>query len=542
MMHAKIPFLNPLSKNPSPMYQLVLLSALSGLLLVVPYLLPEAYFLSWFALVPILIAIEQLQYHPKQLLKVYFLGLVCGFVSYVCGTYWITDFLILFKSYAGVQGFLVSCAFWIYCAQLPALLFVSFSWLRRTVLVHEFLLFPLLLIAFYTAFPMVLMPQLGESQSEFLVAIQATEFFGVQGLDGLIALANIFIVHLILAKSRKAPFAVAIVLISLWFSYGIYANISWQKRIASWDSVRIGIVQANDAPSLRAINSHLGYSRAYPPEMEMTERLTIAGAELVVWPESRYKNYFDSKDIKQSFIRSVKQMQSNLIFQDLENTQSPDGNKRFNSVVFIARDGKQAPPYRKNIRVPFGEYMPEFQSAPFLTSWLRKALGEFNSEISPGNGPVSFSVEGKKIIPLICYETLFPSFVAEAVSSNGRGSILLGLSNDSWFGETLQAGQHLNASKLRAVENRLPFILALNGGPSLVVMPNGEVLFQTDAFQAGGYLVDMPYSENSGGSFFSRHPYLFLYTIYCLLGVIILLAAIKTLSLSFINKNKNINK
>ena len=98
--------------------------------------------------------------------------------------------------------------------------------------------------------------------------------------------------------------------------------------------------------------------------------------------------------------------------------------------------------------------------------------------------------------------------------------MLVGLSSDGWFGSTLQPYQHINSSILRAVENRLPFVHVLNNGPSIVAMPNGEVIFTTDANQAGGYIVDVPYHRNTQGSFFSHYPNLFINTVYFVLFMI----------------------
>ena len=130
------------------------------------------------------------------------------------------------------------------------------------------------------------------------------------------------------------------------------------------------------------------------------------------------------------------------------------------------------------------------------------------------------------IIPLICYETMFPTFVGKAVSealtNDQTGGLLVGLSSDGWFGLTHQPYQHVNNSILRAVENRLPLVHVLNNGPSIVVMPNGNVIFTTDAHQTGGFIVDVPYGEKSRGSFFSHHPLLFIYTVYGLMSLICL--------------------
>lgn len=515
----------------------------SGVLLAVPFLVDSAYLLSWFAFVPILVAMEKLHLSKYKFIKVYCLGLLFGLASYICAVYWVADFLVLFKNYLGLQGFLISLAFWVYCAQLPALMFVAFFFLKSRASIHEFVLFPLLVITFYSAFPIMLSAQVGESQSQFSAAIQATEFVGVQGLDGVLALSNIFLAHIVLGKMKKTPVFFAVALLSLWFSYGFYSSNLWGNKISSWDTMRVGIVQPNDAPSIRENNFYNGYSLAFPPEMEMTQRLADAKAELVVWPESRYKNYLDSDNVKKAFLKTLSDAGTSLIFQDIENIYESDGSAlkekydkgrgqkstRYNSVVAIDSKGNQLKPYRKNLLMIFGEYMPEFKKFPFISDWFHGVLGDFNSGISAGTEYQYFDIGGKTFIPLICYETLFPRYVAKAVAGKGRGGILIGLSNDSWFGKSAQTYQHLNASKLRAVENRLPFILALNGGLSSIIMPNGEVVFQSDAFQTGAYLVEMPYSKNSGGSFFSRHPNLFLFSVYSFLGLVIFLSAFKNL-------------
>ena len=128
------------------------------------------------------------------------------------------------------------------------------------------------------------------------------------------------------------------------------------------------------------------------------------------------------------------------------------------------------------------------------------------------------------LIPAICYEALFPSFIAQSMPQNAAGAVLTVLSNDGWFGQSRQPFQHGAMASLRAVENRLPLVHVINNGPSMVVMPNGRVLAQSQPFVQSALLVDMPYSTTSGGSFFSRHPNVFLYASYAGLFLIFLLA------------------
>ena len=84
------------------------------------------------------------------------------------------------------------------------------------------------------------------------------------------------------------------------------------------------------------------------------------------------------------------------------------------------------------------------------------------------------------------------------------------LSNNAWFGASRQPYQHLNASVLRAVENRRPLLHVINNGPSAVVLPSGRRLLQSEYGQEAAYWVDIPAPGSAADSFFTRHPTLFL--------------------------------
>ena len=172
---------------------LVLLSALSGVLLSIPFLSPQHYALAWVGFIPLLIAIESV-----GILKSYFLGAIAGLAFSISTSYWMIDFLMLSKGYGIIVSTLFASIFWLYCAQLFALITLLFNTIKQHINVNEYLLFPLVVVSIFSLYPMIFTSHLGESQSQFLIAIQATEFIGVYGLDGIISLANIVIFRFIL--------------------------------------------------------------------------------------------------------------------------------------------------------------------------------------------------------------------------------------------------------------------------------------------------------------------------------------------------------
>ena len=497
-------------------WQRLFLALVSGALVAIPFLYPAHYWLTWVAFVPLLLAIEQVSLRAS-----YGLGLASGLLFSMIAGYWITDFLVIAIGYGTAPSLLLGGVFWLFCAQITALIPVALNWLRRWskryLSVHDFVLFPLVVASTYGVMPMLFPFHPADTQSRFLSALQAIEFTRLYGLDALIALVNIMVYRGLAGQFRRPPivstdrpasqliktawipWGLSSFIVVSWFVYGAVVTRAWDEQLASWATVTVGIVQPNEAPSLATPAIFPGYSLAYPPEMAMTERLAQAGAELVVWPETRYKGYFDQPHVQRAYAARLAEVGVALLFQDAEQVahrkpgqanRQPD---QYNSAVMLKNDGQAFAHYRKMKTMPFGESVPLSETFPILKSVANGVLAGFTTSLQRGTEHAAFNLGGLTVIPLICYETLFPGFVQAAVPPQTQGTVLIGLSSNGWFGDTVQPYQHVNASILRAVENRLPFVHVLNNGPSVVVLPNGRVVFQSQFREAGGYLVDVPY-------------------------------------------------
>lgn len=502
----------------------------AGVLLGLAFFSPYLFILAWFALVPLLWSLR-----TATLGQAYQYGLLCGVACYLVGAYWIVDFIRLFKGYSFTASFLLGIVFWLYSAHMIAFMALAYRWLQTRNRISDFLAFPVLVVLFYNLFPMLFSCQLGESQSRFPWAIQAVDLLGVSALDGIIALVNLLVFKclfqrgsLLLTSLHRFSSGLAISVVIAWFVYGVWAVNHWQHRIDHWEKLELGLVQPNEAPDTGRARTFPGYSRTYPPEMEMTERLAQAGAELVLWPEARYKFYFDEFRVRQSFRQAADNANVAVLFQDMKKEKgvTSKDDLLFNGAMLLDADGQAYEPYYKMKRVAFGEYFPLISELPGLKPLMERFFGEFTEVIQIGTGPVAYQTPKFNLVPLICYEVMFSRFVAGAVPEDARGYILAVLSSNGWFGDTIQPYQHIHSGALRAVENRLPMVHVLNNGPSTVILPDGRFWYQGEYHVAGGFRVSMPYSKNSGGSWYSRHPHVFMWFTVMVAGLCVLLSLI----------------
>ncbi|MDI6606221.1 MAG: apolipoprotein N-acyltransferase, partial [Candidatus Omnitrophota bacterium] len=140
----------------------------------------------------------------------------------------------------------------------------------------------------------------------------------------------------------------------------------------------------------------------------------------------------------------------------------------FNSAVLFSKTGEPSGRYEKIHLVPFGEYIPLKNLLPFMQAVV--PIGE----ITPGKEYTVFNYQAQRFSVLICFEDLFPE-ISRRYVKNGAG-FLLNLTNDAWYKKTSAAYQHLQASVLRAVENRRFLVRAANTGVSGFIHPAGQII------------------------------------------------------------------
>jgi apolipoprotein N-acyltransferase len=154
-----------------------------------------------------------------------------------------------------------------------------------------------------------------------------------------------------------------------------------------------------------------------------------------------------------------------------------------NSVIGLtaAAVGTESYRYDKQHLVPFGEFVPT--GFRWFTELMSIPLGDF---MRGARNPPSFAFAGERWAPNICYEDLYGDELALRFANEETApTAFVNLSNIGWFGDTVAVEQHLNISRMRALEFQRPMLRATNTGATAVIDQQGRVVAQLEPFTRG---------------------------------------------------------
>ena len=147
----------------------------------------------------------------------------------------------------------------------------------------------------------------------------------------------------------------------------------------------------------------------------------------------------------------------------------------FNSAISLGRNAQQT--YDKSHLVPFGEFIPfGFQ---WFVDLMRMPLGNFTAG---GAAQTPMRVTDQHVAVNICYEDLFGE---EIIRQLPQATLLLNISNVGWFGDSLAPHQHLQASRMRAIETGRVMLRATNTGATAVIDAHGHITHALPFFNEG---------------------------------------------------------
>ena len=215
---------------------------------------------------------------------------------------------------------------------------------------------------------------------------------------------------------------------------------------------------------------------------------------IFVWPEGVFlsKDFYKNNEIKELFIKNFSRNHL-IIFGANTSKNINSDQKYYNSFLVVDKNLNFVGNYEKKKLVPFGEFLP-FES--FLNSFGLKKITYGYSSFSRGKGEpiinIKLGSENFKILSLICYEIIFPSFVDKYKDFN----FIINISEDAWFGASTGPHQHFAKSVFRSIESGVYTIRSANKGISAFISPEGKILKSLQPDEIGNIELNIPMIEN----------------------------------------------
>ena len=424
---------------------------LSALLYVLSYSPYNYKILIFVSLIILIITIESLSSKKKALYLLYY-----AFVFHLIGVSWLSQSLFNYGALDYLGSLFVTLIF-ILIISLPYSLVGLF---HKSVVNNKFSninLFALLFVvvefiksSIFGGFPWLLM---GHSQNETIFNI-IYPTFGSYAVTYFIILISAIIAKGYLLKAKSYLFHI-LFFILIYYSVPMYTS---DKESSHNEKISFTIYQPNIYPE-DSYNSakHSDIQKKYINFLNQKK-----SSDLIILPETivPYELLKDNPLYKK--IKDITNKDRTII----TGLFTRDDEKIFNSMVFFSENLEV---YNKRKLVPFGEYTPWYNTFIKLAQSLDVPL----SNLSHGqDNQQDILFKGIRLIPVICFESTFPNLVN---SSNNR-ELIINISNDSWFGNSLAPHQHLQISQIRALEFNRFILRATNTGISAVINNNGKVI------------------------------------------------------------------
>ena len=348
-----------------------------------------------------------------------------------------------------------------------------------------------------TGFPWNLIAYSFSGQSELL---NITSIIGTYGF-------NLFCVSLftcpalfVLINTKKH---IAIFLTLLFFVLIFYVHGSSNKE--KFEET----VKQNFDYKLRVIGSNIGIERFYK-DVNTTKIIKdlieisnpIANEKTIfIWPEGIIPNVLQKELAEYNWLFKKKFTENHLLIIGINSQIESNGLKKYyNSFSVYDHQLNILNFYNKINLVPFGEFLP-FEDL-LRGIGLRSLTNNYQS-FSEGDSREIIKIDQKnfllKILPLICYEIIYSGKLFD----NPDFDLIINISEDGWFGQSIGPKQHFVHSIFRAIESGKYIIRSSNNGITAIINPIGNIE-QKINFGQSGY-IDLKEIKKIQPTIFSKY-------------------------------------
>jgi apolipoprotein N-acyltransferase len=460
-----------MKKDSAPVHSLLpwIAAAAGGALAFLGYAGFDQFYLEWICLVPILWAIS-----GQTPGRAFLIGWVAGIVGHGGGFYWIVTML---QQFADLAWPLAALAL-LLLAAVNGMVFAIWAWATRLICRNEgwsaVWVSPVVWTAAEKFWPQLFPNYLGASQYKLSLVTQIADLTGILGVTFLVVYTNSTIHEVIERIRSKHPhpwqsaFAFAAVA-SAVLVYGAVRINMVDRSASTTESLAVGVVQTNRG----AGDKHVDQGLFLREHQEMSRELIAdQPLDIIVWPESVLGMNLASRDgrVPPGLLGDLR---TPLLFGTVLQTVDQGERRIYNSAILVDRTGSILGSYDKMVLVPFGEYIPFGDTFPELYSW-----SPYSGRFWKGENTEPLQLNGHALSVNICYEDIFPGQVRMLMAGGRNRRIpeaMFNLTNDSWYGNSVEPMEHLVLASFRSIEHRRALVRSTNTGISAIVDPVGRI-------------------------------------------------------------------
>ncbi len=442
---------------------------LSGLLFALAFPPFEWVLLLPLALVPWLVALAREPNRARALLS----GLVFGLTYWCLSIPWILHVVTRFGGQSGAMGVVCLLILAAILAEWPALVAWGAAAAAPAGSAWRLLAFALLWAAseharsfIYGGFPWNLT---GHALYRHPLWLQSASVWGVFGVGFLVVAVSALLAQAARRRALRPLLAAAVLVLAA----GAFGAVRLARPGApGLRTIRVALLQPNVSQETRVAGDAV---EAYAAVVGQARAAAAQRPDLIVIPESALPDYWETSPTLRRDLSEIAQS-SAVIFNDIE--QEP-GGRYYNVARLLGRDGPIGRPYRKVHLVPFGEYVP-LSSLFFFVRQVSTEIGSF----SAAQRPTVLGADSLRVGVGVCYEILYPGLARDEVGRLGA-TLLVTISNDSWYGRAGAQEQHFAGAVLRSVENERYLLRAAITGVSGIVDERGRIQAELGRDRAG---------------------------------------------------------
>lgn len=197
-------------------------------------------------------------------------------------------------------------------------------------------------------------------------------------------------------------------------------------------------------------------------------------SDVVIWPETAIPAFYHQVD---EFYLQPLEQQARLNHTDVIVSMPGKGKSPKDNYNMVVTLGAERGEYKKNHLLPFGEYLPLQPLSGYVLDLLGVSLGNF---LPGGDDQKLMQAGGYPFATSICYEDAFASAFLPALP---EAAYLVNVTNDAWFGDSLEPHQHMQIARMRALEMGRYLLRVTNTGLTGIVDPKGKIVEQAPMFE-----------------------------------------------------------